>query len=281
MGGMQRPGKPNPYRLLVGGGAITWLVAGAPTVAAWASGRVLQDARAVGWGAAYAAFGIAFALATVEGHLSDRARLVALGAQTLAALVLVPLGFGFEGALFCVVAGQAPMLASRRVALGWVLAQIVATLAVELYAFGPRRGVYLSGVWRKLLDPLSPPIPRCLAMRALNSRSLDGARRRFPDGYRCASNLREDLMTAGCTREALHVAKNDPMRARMKLDGTASWARSSARTRSTLLDAAVFRGALSPVAILRTTVGDHDSARFGRWPSAWRVAQRVRSHERV
>lgn len=33
---------------------------------------------------------------------------------------------------------------------------------------------------------------------------------------RCASYLREDLLTAGCTREALHVAKDDPQRARMK-----------------------------------------------------------------
>jgi hypothetical protein len=30
---------------------------------------------------------------------------------------------------------------------------------------------------------------------------------------RCASNLREDLVTAGCTREALHVPKTDPHRA--------------------------------------------------------------------
>jgi hypothetical protein len=33
---------------------------------------------------------------------------------------------------------------------------------------------------------------------------------------RCASHLREDLEIAECKREALHVAKNDPMRARMK-----------------------------------------------------------------
>jgi integrase len=33
---------------------------------------------------------------------------------------------------------------------------------------------------------------------------------------RCASYLREDLLTAGCTRGALHVDKKDPMRARMK-----------------------------------------------------------------
>lgn len=33
---------------------------------------------------------------------------------------------------------------------------------------------------------------------------------------RCASHLREDLLLAKCSREALHVPKNDPMRARMK-----------------------------------------------------------------
>lgn len=33
---------------------------------------------------------------------------------------------------------------------------------------------------------------------------------------RCASHLREDLVAAGCTREALHVPKSDPMRIHMK-----------------------------------------------------------------
>lgn len=33
---------------------------------------------------------------------------------------------------------------------------------------------------------------------------------------RCASHLREDLVAAGCKREALHVPKNDPLRAHMK-----------------------------------------------------------------
>ncbi len=32
---------------------------------------------------------------------------------------------------------------------------------------------------------------------------------------RCASNLRADLTTAGCTREALHVPRSDPMRAHL------------------------------------------------------------------
>ncbi len=32
---------------------------------------------------------------------------------------------------------------------------------------------------------------------------------------RCASNLREDLILAGCSREALHVPKSDPMRAHL------------------------------------------------------------------
>ncbi len=142
--GTARAGEPDPHNLLVSAGAITWAVAGAPTVVAWASGRVPQDGRAVAWSAAYAVFGIAFALATLEGPLRERPRLVALAAQTLAALALVPLGVGFEGALLCVVAGQAPMIASRRVAFGWVLGQTVASLAVGLSGFGSVRGVNLA-----------------------------------------------------------------------------------------------------------------------------------------
>ncbi|HEY5242921.1 MAG TPA: sensor histidine kinase [Polyangiaceae bacterium] len=140
-------GEPHPHRLLVGAGAITWVVVGAPTVAAWVSGRGPHDGRAVAWGVAYAAFAIAFGLVAWPGRLGERARLAALAVQTLAVLVLVPLGTGFEGALFCVVAGQAPLLASRGVALGWVLAQTIAMLAVELSAFGSTRGVYLAGAY--------------------------------------------------------------------------------------------------------------------------------------
>ena len=38
---------------------------------------------------------------------------------------------------------------------------------------------------------------------------------RVPDDGRAARLLREDLLAADCTREALHVRKDDPMRAHL------------------------------------------------------------------
>lgn len=54
-------------------------------------------------------------------------------------------------------------------------------------------------------------------LRVLVSDHPVGRLLRMPQGSNHpAETLREDLVRAGCTRDALHVAANDPMRARMK-----------------------------------------------------------------
>jgi signal transduction histidine kinase len=103
------------------------------------------DGLAVAWCAAYAAFAIAFVLATVTDRLAARWRVAALGVQTGSALAICALGSsGFEGALVCITAGQAPLLLGARPALAWVLAQTAAMLGVHLAVWGNVRGVYLT-----------------------------------------------------------------------------------------------------------------------------------------
>ncbi len=132
-------------RLLVGAGALSWAVAGAPAVVAWSTGRAPFDGRGVVWCVAYAAFGVAFWLATSLDRLGRSARVAALAAQTAAAIAILAFGDnGFEGVLLCVVAGQAPLLVGTGVALAWVIAQTAAMLAVHLVTRGGSRGVYFS-----------------------------------------------------------------------------------------------------------------------------------------
>ena len=132
-------------KLLIGAGVVTWAVVGAPAITAWISGREAFGGRAIAWCAAYAAFAVAFVIATRSDPLAKRARVAALCAQSAAALVITMLDdHGFEGALLCVVAGQAPLLVGARSALAWVVAQTAALLAVDLATWGNTRGVYFS-----------------------------------------------------------------------------------------------------------------------------------------
>ncbi len=135
----------DPGRLLIGAGALTWAVAGAPALAAWSSGRAPFDGKGVVWCVAYAAFGVAFGLATSIDRLGRSGRLGALAVQSAAALVMLAVGgSGFEGALLCVVAGLAPLLVGTGAALAWVIAQTAAMLAVHLVTHGSVRRVYFS-----------------------------------------------------------------------------------------------------------------------------------------
>ena len=122
---------PSP-RLLVGAGVLSSVAAGLPQIASWASGRIPFDRRSLGWCAAYAVFALAFRLAAVTPRpLVGRA--TALAAQSGAALVAFALGHTrFEGALFCVVAGEAPLLVGEKMGLVWVLAQTAGMAAVNL-----------------------------------------------------------------------------------------------------------------------------------------------------
>ena len=108
------------------------VAAGLPQIASWASGRIPFDRRSLGWCAAYAVFALAFRLAAVTPRpLVGRA--TALAAQSGAALVAFALGHTrFEGALLCVVAGEAPLLVGEKMGLVWVLAQTAGMAAVNL-----------------------------------------------------------------------------------------------------------------------------------------------------
>jgi signal transduction histidine kinase len=137
--------KSDPGKLVVGAGALTWAVAGVPAIAGWVSRHAPFDRRAVAWCAGYAAFGAAFALARGHGPRLARVRVGALAMQSVSALLLVGLGnSGIEGALLCVVAGQAPKLVGRGAAFAWVMAQTLAMLAVGVATWGNVPDIYLS-----------------------------------------------------------------------------------------------------------------------------------------
>ena len=131
-------------RLLVGAGLVVSVAAGLPQVLTWASGRVPFERRSLWWCVAYGLFVIAFLLATsppralerlrgVAGGGGARGRTTALAVQSAAALAAFALGdTRFEGALLCVVAGEAPLLAGERRALGWLLAQSAGMVVVNL-----------------------------------------------------------------------------------------------------------------------------------------------------
>lgn len=117
-------------RLLFGAGSVISAVAGLPQIAAWVWGRAPFDGGALAWCAAYGAFGIAFLLAAGTSRFAAwQTSLLAI--QSAAALAALALGdTRFEGALLCVVAGEAPLLVGERTGRAWVVAQIVAMAAV-------------------------------------------------------------------------------------------------------------------------------------------------------
>jgi signal transduction histidine kinase len=78
-------------------------------------------------------FGVAFVAAAGGEWLGPRSRLVALAAQTLAALLVTRFGVGgFQSALLAVIAGQAPLFMPARAALAWILVQTTAAAALHL-----------------------------------------------------------------------------------------------------------------------------------------------------
>ena len=122
-------------RLLVGAGLFASLAAGLPQVLAWASGRVPFERRALWWCVAYGVFAIAFLFATAvpQAAAGARGRAIALAVQSAAALAAFGLGdTRFEGALLCVVAGEAPLLVGERRAIAWLLAQGAGMVVINL-----------------------------------------------------------------------------------------------------------------------------------------------------
>jgi signal transduction histidine kinase len=123
----------SPGNLLIAAGGLTWVVVGMPKIAALAAGRAPMDARAEIGLLAYAAFGAAFAVAATSDRLGSRGRVAALVVQSVSALGVMATGrSGFEGALLCVVAGEAPLMVGGAAAFAWVIAQTAAMLAIRL-----------------------------------------------------------------------------------------------------------------------------------------------------
>jgi signal transduction histidine kinase len=119
-------------RLIVFGGLVAWVVAGLPRLFAWITGQAPFDGRSVAFCTAYAGFGVAFFLASAGERVFPR-RLLALAVQSVTALIVLGLGRGgFEGILFCVVAGEAPLLVGERAGLAWVLVQAAAMIVVDV-----------------------------------------------------------------------------------------------------------------------------------------------------
>ncbi len=139
-------------RLLVGAGLFVSAVVGLPQVLAWASGRVPFQGRSLAWCVAYGVFALAFLFVAVTprtregvpglaGARCALGRATALAVQSAAALVAFAVGdTRFEGALLCVVAGEAPLLVGERRALVWLLAQWAGMVMVNLAipSHGPR-----------------------------------------------------------------------------------------------------------------------------------------------
>jgi signal transduction histidine kinase len=149
--------RPGPSeRLLVGAGLFASAAAGLPQVLAWASGRVPFGRRSLWWCVAYGVFAIAFLFATatpraggrgVAAGSGVRARAGALAVQSAAALAAFALGdTRFEGALLCVVAGEAPLLVGERRALVWLLAQWAGMVALNLAIPSHRRQEHLAAL---------------------------------------------------------------------------------------------------------------------------------------
>jgi signal transduction histidine kinase len=119
-------------RSLAGAGFVIWLASGVPQIAAWASGRAPFEQRSLVWCAAYGAFGFAFLLAWATARFAWWRR-AALAVQSGAALVAMAVGkTAFEGALLCVVAGEAPHLVGEKRGLVWLIVQTAGMVAVDL-----------------------------------------------------------------------------------------------------------------------------------------------------
>jgi signal transduction histidine kinase len=128
--------------LLLWAGLVAYGVAGLPRALTWAQGRAPFDAMSVVWCMAYLAFGLSFIAASASERWKRRRPLL-LGAQTLAALVFLSLSKnGFEGILFCVVAGEAPLLVGEKRALTWVATQVALMVVVDLFHGTSRADVF-------------------------------------------------------------------------------------------------------------------------------------------
>lgn len=183
-------------RILVGAGLLVWGVAGLPQIAAWASGRAPLGPSALVWCAAYGTFLVAFLSASAWGSAAWRPWTLAL--QSAAALVVVALGdTGFEGAMLCIVAGEAPLLVGEKSALIWVAAQAVGMAIIDfaspLHIRGNHFPVFAYAGFQAFAFGASRIAVRAAAGRAELARvhaELLATRELFADSTRTAERLR-------------------------------------------------------------------------------------------
>jgi signal transduction histidine kinase len=124
-----------PERWLELAGFLTWVVSGVPTLLAIRAGELRGPAAAL-WGAAFVAFGLAFAVMCSDRGASWKTRprrLLLLTVQSTSALIMVGIGFdALPAATLVVVAGQLRWVFASRAAAAWVAAQSVALFVIGL-----------------------------------------------------------------------------------------------------------------------------------------------------
>ncbi|RKH63627.1 sensor histidine kinase [Corallococcus llansteffanensis] len=117
------------HRLVFVAGMLTWAVVGLPHVEALVRDPARwRDPDTLLWGTAFLTFGAAYWRQAREQGMGA---VPLLAVQTVAALgCLATGGTGLDGALFAIIAGQAPETLPQRRALAWVATQVVGMLAV-------------------------------------------------------------------------------------------------------------------------------------------------------
>ena len=124
------------HRMVFVAGMLTWAVVGIPHAeelvrdpSRWRAPDTLL------WATAFLAFGMAY---WRQAREQGRGAVPLLAVQTVAALVCLASGHtGLDGALFAIIAGQAPETLPQRRALAWVGAQLVGMFGVFAFHHPP------------------------------------------------------------------------------------------------------------------------------------------------
>ena len=125
-------------RWLTVAGFGTWMVSSLPALFAIGAGRLSSD-RAIIWAIAFAGFGIAFGLMTLNRPGPWQAkpfRIALLAVESIAGLTMVASAIDvFPAATMVVVAGQLDEV-TPRAAAAWLVAQVIALVSILLW-FAP------------------------------------------------------------------------------------------------------------------------------------------------
>lgn len=175
-------------------GLAVWGVIGSPT---WT--RLRDAAHPVAWLALYFAFAIVFVAATRRDAPRARRRaLIACEAVLATVLGLIGMPY-FEGALFVIVAAQAPMVFPPRVVLAWDVAQAAMLFSIILPSHGALGAVKATGEY--LAFALF-----ALAIFALRNREA-AARRELAHAHSMLLGTQALLTDDARARERIRVAR--------------------------------------------------------------------------